>query len=106
MGKLLIELFLVTFKLGCTSFGGPTAHIGYFHKEYVEKQKWLSETEFTELVALCQALPGPASSQVGFGVGMLRAGILGGVISFLGFTLPSFLIMALFFHLIGFFSPV
>ncbi|WP_231505682.1 chromate efflux transporter [Bacillus sp. EB01] len=106
MGKHLIELFLVTFKLGCTSFGGPTAHIGYFHKEYVKKQKWLSETEFTELVALSQALPGPASSQVGFGVGMLRAGILGGVISFLGFTVPSFLIMALFVHLIGFFSPV
>ena len=97
-GKIstLIELFITSFKLGCTSFGGPTAHIGYFHREYVQKLKWLNERDFTELVALCQLLPGPASSQTGFGIGVKRAGVAGGIISFLGFTLPSFVFMVFF----------
>lgn len=97
-GKIstLIELFITSFKLGCTSFGGPTAHIGYFHREYVQKLKWLNEKDFTELVALCQLLPGPASSQTGFGIGVKRAGVAGGIISFLGFTLPSFAFMVFF----------
>ncbi|WP_059170654.1 chromate efflux transporter [Bacillus sp. FJAT-27445] len=96
----LLDVFLVSFKLGCTSFGGPTAHIGYFHNEYVKRKKWLSEQEFAELIALCQLLPGPASSQAGFGIGIKRAGILGGIASFLGFTLPSFLLMAMFAFLL------
>lgn len=90
------ELFIVSLKLGLTSFGGPTAHIGYFHNEYVKKRKWLDEKAFADLVALCQFLPGPASSQVGMGIGMMRAGITGGAASFLGFTLPSVIMLVLF----------
>ncbi|WP_053366716.1 chromate efflux transporter [Bacillus sp. FJAT-27245] len=92
----LLDIFLVSLKLGCTSFGGPTAHIGYFHNEYVKKKKWLDEREFAELIALCQLLPGPASSQAGFGIGLKRGGVAGGIASFAGFTLPSFVLMALF----------
>ncbi|RDU35853.1 chromate transporter [Neobacillus piezotolerans] len=98
----LIDIFLVSLKLGCTSFGGPTAHIGYFHNEYVKKKKWLDEREFSELIALCQLLPGPASSQAGFGIGLKRGGVAGGIASFAGFTFPSFALMALFaFYLSG-----
>lgn len=92
----LIEIFLVSLKLGCTSFGGPTAHIGYFHNEYVKKKKWLEEKEFAEMIALCQLLPGPASSQAGFGIGLKRGGVAGGIASFAGFTFPSFALMAIF----------
>ncbi|WP_409270227.1 chromate efflux transporter [Neobacillus sp. SCS-31] len=95
-----MEIFLVSLKLGCTSFGGPTAHIGYFHYEYVKKKKWLDEREFTELIALCQLLPGPASSQAGFGIGLKRGGVAGGIASFTGFTLPSFALMAIFAFLL------
>lgn len=94
--KNLFEIFLVSLKLGCTSFGGPTAHLGYFQNEYVKKRKWLSNEQYADLVALCQFLPGPASSQVGMGIGLLRGGILGSIVSFLGFTLPSVLILITF----------
>ncbi len=87
--RLLIELFLVSTRLGLTSFGGPTAHLGYFHEEYVRRRKWMDEKSYADLVALCQFLPGPSSSQVGIGVGIMRAGILGGITSLIGFTFPS-----------------
>lgn len=91
-----LNIFLVALKLGLLSFGGPTAHLGYFYDEYVKKRKWLDEKEYSDLVALCQFLPGPASSQVGIGIGTIRGGILGGVISFIGFTIPSVIILMVF----------
>ena len=94
--KSLLEIFLVSTKLGLTSFGGPTAHLGYFHEEYVRRRKWMDEKSYADLVALAQFLPGPASSQVGIGIGVMRAGVLGGVISFIGFTLPSVIALILF----------
>ncbi|PQZ56766.1 ChrA protein [Bacillus sp. MYb209] len=92
----LLEIFLVSFKLGLTSFGGPVAHLGYFHHEYVQKRKWMDERSYGDLVALCQFLPGPASSQVGMGIGLLRGGLLGAIISWIGFTLPSVLVLVFF----------
>jgi chromate transporter len=86
---ILIEVFRVSIKLGLTSFGGPIAHLGYFHNEYIRRRKWMDERSYADLVALCQFLPGPASSQVGIGVGIVRAGLLGGLVAWLGFTLPS-----------------
>lgn len=94
--KKLIELLIVSTKLGLTSFGGPIAHLGYFHEEYVRKRKWIDERSYADLVAISQFLPGPASSQVGIGIGVLQGGILGGIISFIGFTIPSVLILMLF----------
>jgi chromate transporter len=94
--KSLMEVFLVSTKLGLTSFGGPIAHLGYFHNEYIRKRKWMDERSYADLVALCQFLPGPASSQVGIGIGMIRAGLLGGLIAWLGFTLPSVIALVLF----------
>jgi chromate transporter len=76
-------------RLGLTSFGGPIAHLGYFHDELVTRRKWMDDQSYADLVALCQFLPGPASSQVGIGMGIARAGILGGFAAWLGFTLPS-----------------
>ncbi|MGD6887059.1 chromate efflux transporter [Staphylococcus shinii] len=90
-----LEVFLVALRLGCTSFGGPTAHLGYFYDEYVKRRQWLTEQQYTNLVALCQFLPGPASSQVGFGIGITKAGLVGGIISFIGFTLPSVIVLML-----------
>lgn len=87
--RSLIEIFLVSTRLGLTSFGGPTAHLGYFHDEYVRRRKWMDEKNYADLVALCQFLPGPSSSQVGIGIGIMRAGIVGGITSFIGFTFPS-----------------
>lgn len=87
--RSLIEIFLVSTRLGLTSFGGPTAHLGYFHEEYVRRRKWMDEKSYADLVALCQFLPGPSSSQVGIGIGIMRAGIVGGITSFIGFTFPS-----------------
>ena len=89
------EVFSAFFRLGLTSFGGPVAHLGFFRSDIVEKRKWLSEAAYAELVALCQFLPGPASSQVGMGLGFVRAGYAGAAAAFFAFTLPSFLIMAL-----------
>jgi chromate transporter len=90
------EVFLVFLRLGCTSFGGPIAHLGYFQREIVERRRWCSEAAFAEIVALAQSLPGPASSQTGFALGILRAGWLGGVAAWVGFTLPSALLMLAF----------
>jgi len=84
-----IEVFRVALVLGLTSFGGPIAHLGYFHREYVERRRWLAESTYLDLVALCQFLPGPASSQVGIGIGLLRAGWGGALAAWLGITLPS-----------------
>lgn len=94
--RILLEIFLVSTRLGLTSFGGPTAHLGYFHSEYVERKKWMSEKSYADLVALSQFLPGPASSQVGIGVGVMRGGVLGGLTSFIGFTLPSVIVLMIF----------
>ncbi|WP_027795987.1 chromate efflux transporter [Paraburkholderia acidipaludis] len=89
------EVFAVFLRLGVTCFGGPIAHIGYFRREFVERRRWIDDETFTDLVGLCQFLPGPASSQVGFSVGLLRAGWLGGLAAWCGFTLPSvFLLLA------------
>ena len=92
----LLEILAVSTKLGLTSFGGPTAHLGYFHNEYIQKRKWMDEKSYADLVALCQFLPGPASSQVGIGIGIARAGVLGGIVSFIGFTLPSVIALIIF----------
>jgi chromate transporter len=94
--KLLWEILIVSTRLGFTSFGGPVAHLGYFHEEYIRRRKWMDEKSYADLVALCQFLPGPASSQVGIGIGVMRAGVLGGITSFIGFTLPSVLALILF----------
>src|SRR5690625_577504 len=75
--KSLIEILIVSTRLGLTSFGGPIAHLGYFHEEYIRRRKWIDEKSYADLVALCQFLPGPASSQVGIGLGVMRAGVLG-----------------------------
>jgi len=86
----------VATKLGLTSFGGPIAHLGYFHDEYVRRRKWLDEQGYADLVALCQFAPGPTSSKVGFSLGLLRAGYLGGLAAWVGFTLPSAVGLLLF----------
>jgi chromate transporter len=91
-----LEVLSVSTRLGLTSFGGPIAHLGYFHAEYVVRRRWLDEQTYADLVALCQFLPGPASSQVGIAVGIFRAGLLGGVMAWLGFTLPSALALVAF----------
>lgn len=91
--SLLLEILLISTRLGLTSFGGPVAHLGYFHEEYVRKRKWMDEKSYADLVALCQFLPGPASSQVGIGIGVMRGGVLGGIIGFIGFTLPSVILL-------------
>jgi chromate transporter len=91
------EVFLAFLKLGLTSFGGPIAHLGYFRAEFVERRKWLSESSYADIVALCQFLPGPASSQVGFTLGILRGnGLIGGLAAWFAFTMPSALIMFAF----------
>src|SRR5471030_1951493 len=91
-----LEVLRVFLKLGLISFGGPVAHIGYFREEFVVRRRWLEEPAFTDLVALCQFLPGPASSQVGFSIGLMRAGYLGGFAAWTGFTLPSAALLVLF----------
>jgi len=91
------EVFLAFLKLGLTSFGGPIAHLGYFRAEFVERRKWLSESSYADIVALCQFLPGPASSQVGFTLGILRGnGLLGGLAAWSAFTMPSAIILFAF----------
>jgi chromate transporter len=91
-----LEVFVVALRLGLTSFGGPVAHLGYFREEYVVRRRWLDDQSYADLVALCQFLPGPASSQVGIGVGLIRAGLWGGIAAWIGFTLPSAIIMVAF----------
>jgi chromate transporter len=90
------EVLLAFLRLGCTSFGGPVAHIGYFRTEFVQRRRWLTESGFADLVALCQFMPGPASSQLGMSIGLLRAGPLGMLAAWVGFTLPSALFMLAF----------
>lgn len=90
------EVFVAFLKLGLTSFGGPIAHLGYFRDELVVRRRWLDERAYADLVALCQFLPGPASSQVGFALGLLRAGPLGAAAAWAGFTLPSAVLLVLF----------
>jgi chromate transporter len=85
----VLEVLLAFFRLGLTSFGGPVAHLGYFRTEFVERRRWLDDRSYSDLVALCQFLPGPASSQVGMGLGLLRAGWPGALMAWIGFTLPS-----------------
>ncbi|MGG4213797.1 chromate transporter [Paenibacillus sp. FSL L8-0638] len=96
----LLQVLMVSAKLGLTSFGGPIAHIGYFHDEYIRRRKWMDEASYADLVALCQFLPGPSSSQVGIGIGVVRAGLLGGLAAWIGFTLPSFLVLVAFAFLL------
>ena len=91
-----VEVLLAFLKLGLTSFGGPVAHIGYFREEFVVRRRWLDEHAYADLVGLCQFLPGPASSQVGFSIGLMRAGYLGGLAAWTGFTLPSAIALVLF----------
>ena len=90
-----LEIFLVFLRLGLTSFGGPIAHLGYFRQEFVERRKWLTEQTFADLVALCNFLPGPTSSQVSYSIGMTRGGIPGAISAWGAFTLPSAIIMLL-----------
>ncbi|MBT6206259.1 MAG: chromate efflux transporter [Rhodospirillaceae bacterium] len=91
-----IKVFLIFLRLGCTSFGGPVAHLGYFRDEFVGRRKWLKDRAYADLVALCQFLPGPASSQVGIGLGLSKAGLPGALAAWLGFTMPSALILIAF----------
>ena len=91
-----VEVALVFLRLGLASFGGPIAHIGYFRREFVQRRRWVDEEHFAQLIALCQFLPGPASSQLGFSIGLFRAGWMGALAAFIGFTLPSALLMFAF----------
>lgn len=91
----MAEIFRQFLLLGLVSFGGPAAHVGYFHQRFVVQLQWLSEADFARLLALTQFLPGPASSQLGFAIGRVRGGVVGAFVAFVGFTLPSFLLMAL-----------
>jgi chromate transporter len=90
------EVFAIFLRLGCTSFGGPVAHLGYYRAEFVERRRWLDEHAYADLVGLAQFLPGPASSQTGFAIGLRRAGYLGGLAAWIGFTMPSAVLLVLF----------
>ena len=97
----LLEILWVATRLGLTSFGGPIAHLGYFHEEYVKRRKWIDEQSYADLVALCQSLPGPTSSMVGTAIGFTRAGLAGGLAHWFGFTLPSALALIAFAYGLG-----
>ena len=92
----VLEVFTTFLRLGLTSFGGPVAHLGYFREEIVRRRKWLNDDAYADLVALCQFMPGPASSQVGLGLGLLRAGPLGAAAAWAAFTLPSAVALTFF----------
>ncbi|HUK40486.1 MAG TPA: chromate efflux transporter, partial [Candidatus Acidoferrales bacterium] len=94
--SLLVEILGIATRLGLTSFGGPIAHLGYFHEEYVKRRKWVDEQSYAELVALCQSLPGPTSSMVNTAIGFVRAGVFGGLVAWFCFTLPSALALVAF----------
>src|SRR5438132_2573728 len=96
-----LEVLAAFLRLGLTSFGGRVAHLGYFREEFVARRRWLDDRSYADLVALCQFLPGPASSQVGIAVGLLRAGYAGALAAWAGFTLPSALSMVLFAYGLG-----
>jgi chromate transporter len=100
------EVFLVFLRLGLTSFGGPIAHLGYFHNELIAKRRWLEERAYADLVALCQFLPGPASSQLGIAIGLSRAGYAGALAAWCGFTLPSVIALVLFAYGVAQFGDV
>ena len=91
----VVEVFVSFLLLGFTSFGGPTAHLGYFNQTFIKRKQWASETQYVQWVALSQIVPGPGSSQVGFALGYHRAGLLGAIAAFIAFTLPSFVVMVL-----------
>jgi len=91
-----LQILRIFLRLGLTSFGGPVAHLGYLRDEFVVRRQWLSESTYADLVALCQFLPGPASSQVGFSIGLSRGGLKGGLAAWLGFTMPSAIVMIAF----------
>jgi len=93
-GVGLWQIFLIFLRLGLTSFGGPVAHISYFREEFVVRRKWLSDARYADLVALCQFAPGPASSQVGMGIGMALGGVRGSLVAWFGFTMPSAIVLA------------
>ena len=93
--NLVVECFFVALRLGLTSFGGPVAHISYFREEYVDRRKWITESRFAEIMSLTQFIPGPGSSQLGAAIGYERAGLLGGFATWIGFTLPSALVLIL-----------
>ena len=97
----LLEILWVSTRLGLTSFGGPIAHLGYFHEEYVKRRRWVDGQSYADLVALCQSLPGPTSSMVGSAIGFARAGLAGGLVHWFGFTLPSALALIAFAYGIG-----
>lgn len=99
-----LEVLWVSTRLGLTSFGGPIAHLGYFYEEYVKRRKWIDEQSYADLVALCQFLPGPASSQVSIAIGIARARLLGGIAAWIGFTMPSALALIAFAFGIGAFA--
>jgi len=101
-----VEVLLVFLRLGVSCFGGPIAHIGYFRDEFVLRRHWINEQIYADLVGLCQFLPGPASSQVGFSIGLMRAGYRGGLAAWTGFTLPSAIALALFAYGAGELGPV
>src|SRR6202040_4095264 len=102
-----LEVLRAFLKLGLPSFGGPVAHIGYFREEFVVRRRWLDDAAFSDLVGLCQFLPGPASSQLGFSIGLMRAGYLGGLAAWTGFTLPSAIALLLFaYGVTGLSGPV
>jgi chromate transporter len=95
-GSALADVFRAALGLGLTSFGGPIAHIGYFRREYVDRRRWFDNAGFADLVGLCQSLPGPASSQLGIAIGVRRAGLAGGIVSWIGFTIPSAILLVVF----------
>lgn len=95
VGVGLWQIFLIFLRLGLTSFGGPVAHISYFREEFVARRKWLSDARYADLVALCQFVPGPASSQVGMGIGMALGGVRGSLVAWFGFTMPSAIVLAI-----------
>ena len=95
-------VFIVFFKLGLYAFGGPLAHIAYFRTQFVERLRWLSDQQLSQIIAICQLLPGPSSSQVGFTIGLIRAGGLGALAAFIGFTLPSVIFVLLFAKGVGY----
>lgn len=102
--RILLEILFASTKLGFTSFGGPVAHLAYFKDEYVDRRRWLDDKTYADIIALCQFLPGPASSQVGISIGMIRGGLLGGIVSWIGFTLPSIIVLVVFAMLYQTFS--
>src|SRR5699024_12824199 len=90
--QILLEILFVSTKLGFTSFGGPVAHLAYFKDEYIDRRRWLADRTYADIIALCQFLPAPASSKVGISIVMMRGGLLVAAVSWLGFTMPSFIV--------------